>query len=79
MGQPALMALDAGPTTSVLAALATSISFGLVVGGFACGAATFISTRSQKAAERWGFIGGYLGGFIALALRAVDTVVKAFV
>ena len=70
---------DAGPTTNVLAALAASIGFGLVVGGFFGGAINFVSTRSQRAAERWTLIGGYAGGFVALAMRAIDTIMKSFV
>jgi hypothetical protein len=70
---------DPGLGTNLLAALATSIGFGLVVGGFAAGATSFASTRSQKNAEKWSLIGGYFGGFIALMLRAVDMVMRSFV
>lgn len=70
---------DSGPATAVLAALAASIGFGLVVGGFAAGAMSFASTRSQKDAEKWSLIGGYLGGFFALGLRLIDTVWRSFV
>jgi len=73
------MALDAGPGTRLLAALAASIGFGLVIGGFLAGATSFASTRSQKLAERWSLIGSYLGGFFALAVRAFDILVKSFV
>jgi hypothetical protein len=73
------MALDAGPGTSVLAALAASIGFGLVIGGFLGGAVSFAATRSQRLSERWSLIGGYLGGFCALAVRAIDIVMRPFV
>lgn len=70
---------DTGPTTSVLASLATSIGFGLVVGGFIGGAISFFSTGSEKAAERWTLICGYVGAFVALTLLAIDTFVRSFV
>jgi hypothetical protein len=70
---------DAGPATNVLAALATSIGFGLVVGGFVGGAISFVSTHSQKAAEKWTLIGGYFGAFAALVLLAIDIVMRSFV
>ena len=70
---------EAGPATSVLAALAASIGIGLVVGSFVAGAMSFASTRSQRDAEKWSLIGGYLGGFFALGLRVIDILGKAFV
>jgi hypothetical protein len=74
------MALDsAGPTTGVLAALATSIGLGLVVGGFFAGAIGFVSTRSQEISEKWAFLGGYAGGFLALGLRVIDIFWRSFV
>ena len=79
-GNLRVMALgDAGPMTSVLAALATSIGFGLVVGGFAAGAMGFASTHSQAASEKWAFLGGYGGGFVALGLRVIDILWRSFV
>lgn len=68
-----------GPATGVLGTLATSIGFGLVVGGFIGGSISFASTRSQKAAEKWTLTGGYLGAFFALVLLAIDIVMRSFV
>ena len=70
---------DTGPATTVLAALAASIGSGLVVGGFVGGGASFAATGSQKASERWALICGYVGGLIALMLRAIDIVMRSFV
>jgi len=64
---------DTGPATNVLAALAVSIGFGLVVGGFVGGSLGFVSTRSQRAAEKWALIGSYFGALVALGLLAADT------
>jgi uncharacterized membrane protein YdcZ (DUF606 family) len=69
----------AGPATSVLGTLATSIGFGLVVGGFIGGTISFISTRSEKAAEKWTLIGGYCGAFVSLTLLAIDIFMRSFV
>lgn len=70
---------DPGPATAILAALATSIGFGVVVGSFIAGAMSFASTRAQKDAEKWSLIGGYAGGFVALGLRVLDIIGKSFV
>jgi hypothetical protein len=51
IGECLVMALgDPGPATNVLAALAASIGFGLVVGGFFGGAGSVVATRSQRGA-----------------------------
>ncbi len=69
----------AGPATGVLGTLATSIGFGLVVGGFLGGAISFAMTHSEKSAEKWTLIGGYCGSLFALTLLAIDIVMRAFV
>lgn len=68
-----------GPGTSALAALATSIGFGLVVGGFVGGAISLLSTHAEKAAEKWALICGYFGALIALTVLAIDIVMRSFV
>jgi hypothetical protein len=69
----------AGPATNVLGTLATSIGFGLVVGGFVGGAISFASTRSEKASERDALMGSYFGALIALLLLGADTFMRSFV
>jgi len=69
----------AGPATSVLGTLATSIGFGLVIGGFLGGSISFVSTRSERNAEKWTLIGGYFGALLALMVLAIDIVMRSFV
>ena len=68
-----------GPTTSVLEALATSVGFGLVFGGFVGGIVNFALTGSLGESEKWTLIGGYFGGLGALVLLAIDILLKSFV
>lgn len=70
---------SAGPTTSVLETLATTIGSGLVVGSFVAGIASFVASRSLPRSEKWAMTGGYLGGGFAVVLLAIDTLGKRFV
>lgn len=79
MGQRCSMVIGGTEPTDVVAALATSIGSGLVVGGFLGGAASLAATRSQKTSEKWTLICGYFGGGLSLTLQAADIVMRSFV
>jgi hypothetical protein len=53
---------SAGPATSVIESLASSIGAGLVVGGFVGGLRGFLLTRSRSQSEEQALKGSYLGG-----------------
>ncbi len=65
---------SAGPLTSLLGDLATSIGSGIVVGSFATGLASFAASGSRRYSERWSLIGGYFGGVGAVAFMLIDIV-----
>jgi hypothetical protein len=70
---------SAGPVTGAFQELAASIGSGLVVGSFAVGAGSFVSSRSREQSERSAVTGGYSGGGVALVLLGFDIVRKYFV
>jgi hypothetical protein len=69
----------AGPATSVLESLASSIGAGLVVGGFTGGIRGLVSTRSLLRSEKTALRGSYFGGAVGLLLLAIDILEKSFV
>lgn len=69
---------SAGPVTSVLESLASSIGAGMVVGGFIGGVRSLVK-RSHPAPEKGAVAGGYAGGAVGLVSLLIDTLMKAFV
>jgi hypothetical protein len=69
----------AGFATSVVETLAASIGAGLVVGGFAGGVISLITSGSLDRSERGALRGSYFGGAIGLFALGFDILVKCFV
>jgi hypothetical protein len=59
--------------------VATSIGYGLVVGGFFGGIDSGLWRRPREESERKTVIGSYAGGFASLLALAIDIVRKHFV
>lgn len=70
---------NVGIATGAFEVLAAAIGSGLVVGSFTGGLLTIAASRSLRQAEKWAFIGGYLGGLLALFGLVFDIVEKRFV
>jgi hypothetical protein len=75
----AYLLASAGPLTSLLGELATSIGAGVVVGSFALGLGSFAASGSRRYSERWSLIGGYFGGAGGLGAMFIDIVKRHFV
>ncbi len=68
-----------GFMTTILESLATSIGAGMLVGGFAFGAARFLRGRPRWDLEKRALTDGYLGGLIAAGLLILDLAMRYIV
>lgn len=68
-----------GLTTTILESVATSIGAGMLVGGFAFGAAGFLRGRARQDLEKRALTDGYLGGLVAAVLLVLDLAMRYIV
>ncbi len=68
-----------GFMTTLLESLATSIGAGMLLGGFAFGAAGFLRGRARQDLEKRALTDGYLGGMVAAGLLILDLVMRYIV
>lgn len=63
-----------GPFTALLESVATAVGAGMLLGGFALGSAAFVVGSARPELAERALTDGYLGGFVALGLILLDTV-----